>query len=132
MRLRRRRESHLEPPYDSYFISLFQLDRREGSRAFCCSHRSLGSNAIAKIRNTVSSSGYPHTVKTRSGTRGFTENWPQNRLSSTVDRLEDKPPTFLPMRPEQTKRYECLSSPAEEVDKLIRSEWSNGGMAAAS
>src|ERR1700731_604702 len=85
MRLRRWRESHLEPLYDPYFISLFQLDRREGSRAFCRSHRALGSNAIAKIRNTGSSSGHAHTVKTRSSTRGFTANWPRNRLSEPVD-----------------------------------------------
>jgi hypothetical protein len=33
----------------------------------------------------------------------------------------------IPMRPDQTKRYECLSRPLEEFDELIRLEWSNGG-----
>ena len=48
----------------------------------------------------------------------------------TIAQIEDAGERFsIPMRPEQTKRYECLSRPAEEVevDKLIRSEWSNGG-----
>jgi hypothetical protein len=48
----------------------------------------------------------------------------------TIAQIEDAGERFsIPMRLEQTKRYECLSRPAEEVDKLIRSEWSNGGYA---
>jgi hypothetical protein len=46
----------------------------------------------------------------------------------TIAQIEDAGERFsIPMRPEQTKRYECLSSPAEELDELIRAEWSNGG-----
>jgi hypothetical protein len=48
----------------------------------------------------------------------------------TIAQIEDAGERFsIPMRTEQTKRYECLSRPLEEVDKLIRSEWSNGGYA---
>jgi hypothetical protein len=36
----------------------------------------------------------------------------------------------IPMGPEQTTRYECLSRPVEEFDRSIRPEWSNGGYAA--
>jgi hypothetical protein len=46
----------------------------------------------------------------------------------TIAQIEDAGERFsIPMRPEQTKRYECLSSPVEELDELIRAEWSNGG-----
>jgi hypothetical protein len=33
----------------------------------------------------------------------------------------------IPMRPEKTVQYECLSRPPEEFDQSIRPEWSNGG-----
>jgi hypothetical protein len=33
----------------------------------------------------------------------------------------------IPMKPEKTARYECLSRPLEEFDSSIRSDWSNGG-----
>jgi hypothetical protein len=46
----------------------------------------------------------------------------------TIAQIEDAGERFsIPMRPEQTKRYECLSRPLEEFDELIRAEWSNGG-----
>jgi predicted transport protein len=48
----------------------------------------------------------------------------------TIAQIEDAGERFsIPMRPEQTKRYECLSRPTEEVDEFIRREWSNGGYA---
>jgi hypothetical protein len=33
----------------------------------------------------------------------------------------------IPMRREDTTRYECLSRPTEERDESTRAEWSNGG-----
>ena len=46
----------------------------------------------------------------------------------TIAQIEDAGERFsIPMRPEQTKRYDCLSRPVEELDELIRGEWSNGG-----
>jgi hypothetical protein len=46
----------------------------------------------------------------------------------TIAQIEDAGERFsIPMRPEQTKRYERLSCPLEEFDESIRSEWSNGG-----
>jgi hypothetical protein len=36
----------------------------------------------------------------------------------------------IPMGPEDTARYECLSRPVEEFDRSIRPEWSNGGYVA--
>jgi hypothetical protein len=46
----------------------------------------------------------------------------------TLAQIEDAGERFsIPMRPEQSKRYECLSRPVEEVDESIRAEWSNGG-----
>jgi hypothetical protein len=33
----------------------------------------------------------------------------------------------IPMQPERTAEYECLSRPVEEFDSSIRAEWSNGG-----
>jgi hypothetical protein len=33
----------------------------------------------------------------------------------------------IPMKPEKTVGYECLSRPLEELDPSIRPEWSNGG-----
>src|ERR1700726_3311755 len=46
----------------------------------------------------------------------------------TIAQIEDAGERFsIPMRPEQTKRYECLSRPTEERDQSIRAEWSNGG-----
>lgn len=53
-----------------------------------------------------------------------------NAYFGTIAQIEDAGERFsIPMRPEQTKRYECLSRPLEEVDELIRREWSNGGYA---
>jgi hypothetical protein len=55
----------------------------------------------------------------------------QQRFSAyfgTIAQIEDAGERFsIPMRPEQTKRYECLSQPTEERDQSIRAEWSNGG-----
>jgi hypothetical protein len=46
----------------------------------------------------------------------------------TIDQIEERGERFsIPMRPEQTGRYECLSRPLEELDPSIRPEWSNGG-----
>jgi hypothetical protein len=46
----------------------------------------------------------------------------------TIAQIEDRGERFsIPMRPEQTSGYECLSRPPEEFDRLIRPEWSNGG-----
>jgi len=46
----------------------------------------------------------------------------------TIDQIENAGERFsIPMRPEQTVRYECLSRPLEESDPSIRPEWSNGG-----
>jgi hypothetical protein len=48
----------------------------------------------------------------------------------TIAQIEEDRERFsIPMRPEQTMRYECLSRPLEEFDELIRPEWSNGGYA---
>jgi len=46
----------------------------------------------------------------------------------TIAQIEDRGERFsIPMRPEQTSGYECLSRPREEIDRLISPEWSNGG-----
>ena len=46
----------------------------------------------------------------------------------TIAQIEEAGERFsIPMRPEQTKRYECLSRPTEERDQSISAEWSNGG-----
>lgn len=46
----------------------------------------------------------------------------------TIEQIEESGERFsIPMKPEQTARYECLSRPIEELDKSIRLEWSNGG-----
>jgi hypothetical protein len=46
----------------------------------------------------------------------------------TIAQIEDAGERFsIPMRPEQTVQYECLSRPLEEFDQSIRLEWSNGG-----
>lgn len=46
----------------------------------------------------------------------------------TIEKIEDRGERFsIPMKPEQTSEYECLSQPPEESDPSIRSEWSNGG-----
>jgi hypothetical protein len=46
----------------------------------------------------------------------------------TIGQIEDRGERFsIPMRPEQTARYECLSRPVDEFDPSIRPEWSNGG-----
>lgn len=46
----------------------------------------------------------------------------------TKDQIEDAGERFsIPMKPEQTRGYECLSRPPEEFDSSIRPEWSNGG-----
>ncbi len=46
----------------------------------------------------------------------------------TIAQIEDAGERFsIPMKPEQTAHYECLSRPLEELDASIRSEWSNGG-----
>lgn len=48
----------------------------------------------------------------------------------TIAQIEEAGERFsIPMRPEQTGRYECLSRPPEELDASIRLEWSNGGYA---
>jgi len=48
----------------------------------------------------------------------------------TIAQIEDAGERFsIPMRPEQAKRYECLSRLLEAFDELIRPEWSNGGYA---
>jgi Holliday junction resolvase-like predicted endonuclease len=47
-----------------------------------------------------------------------------------IDEIEERGERFsIPMTPEQTTRYECLSQPLEEFDSSIRPEWSNGGYA---
>ena len=55
----------------------------------------------------------------------------QQRFSAyfgTISQIEEAGERFsIPMRPEQTVRYECLSRPVEEFDRSIRPEWSNGG-----
>jgi hypothetical protein len=46
----------------------------------------------------------------------------------TIAQIEDRGERFsIPMMPEQTSVYECLSRPPEEIDRLIYLEWSNGG-----
>jgi hypothetical protein len=46
----------------------------------------------------------------------------------TIAQIEDRGERFsIPMRPEQTSTYECLSRPPKESDPSIRPEWSNGG-----
>jgi hypothetical protein len=46
----------------------------------------------------------------------------------TIAQIEDAGERFsIPMRPQQTMRYECLSQPLEELDQSIRPEWSNEG-----
>jgi hypothetical protein len=46
----------------------------------------------------------------------------------TVAQIEDAGERFsIPMKPEHTARYQCLSRPPEEYDQSIRAEWSNGG-----
>ncbi len=46
----------------------------------------------------------------------------------TIRQIEDAGERFsIPMRPERTSEYECLSRPFEEPDQSIRPEWSNGG-----
>jgi hypothetical protein len=46
----------------------------------------------------------------------------------TIAQIEDRGERFsIPMKPEQTGRYECLSRPLEEFDQSIHPEWSNGG-----
>jgi hypothetical protein len=46
----------------------------------------------------------------------------------TISQIEDAGERFsIPMRPEQTVLYECLSRPLEESDQSIRADWSNGG-----
>jgi hypothetical protein len=46
----------------------------------------------------------------------------------TIAQIEEAGERFsIPMMPEQTVRYECLSQPLEEYDESIRPEWSNGG-----
>jgi hypothetical protein len=46
----------------------------------------------------------------------------------TIAQIEDRGERFsIPMKPEQTARYECLSRPLEEFDATIRPDWSNGG-----
>jgi hypothetical protein len=46
----------------------------------------------------------------------------------TIAQIEDAGERFsIPMQPEQTARYECLSRPREEFDPSILTEWSNGG-----
>ncbi len=46
----------------------------------------------------------------------------------TIAQIEDAGERFsIPMQPEQTARYECLSRPLEEFDSSICSDWSNGG-----
>jgi hypothetical protein len=48
----------------------------------------------------------------------------------TIEQIEDAGERFsIPMRLEQTVRYECLSRPPEELDLSIFPEWSNGGYA---
>jgi hypothetical protein len=48
----------------------------------------------------------------------------------TIAQIEDAGERFsIPMKSEQTARYERLSRPLEESDPSIRSEWSNGGYA---
>lgn len=46
----------------------------------------------------------------------------------TIAQIEDAGERFsIPMQPQQTARYECLSRPREEVNSSILTEWSNGG-----
>jgi hypothetical protein len=46
----------------------------------------------------------------------------------TIVQIENAGERFsIPMKPEQTARYECLSRPREEFDPSILPEWSNGG-----
>jgi hypothetical protein len=46
----------------------------------------------------------------------------------TIDQIDHAGERFsIPMRPEDTDGYECLSRPREELDQSIRLEWSNGG-----
>jgi hypothetical protein len=46
----------------------------------------------------------------------------------TIAQIEDRGERFsIPMKPEQTAGYECLSRPPEEFDPTIRPDWSNGG-----
>jgi hypothetical protein len=46
----------------------------------------------------------------------------------TITQIEDAGERFsIPMKPEQTARYECLWRPLEEFDPSIHPEWSNGG-----
>jgi len=46
----------------------------------------------------------------------------------TIAQIEENGERFsIPMKPEQTRRYEQLSGPLEEVDPSIQPEWSNGG-----
>jgi hypothetical protein len=57
---------------------------------------------------------------------------PEEQLFSayfgTIAQIQEAGERFsIPMRPEQTLRYECLSRPVEEFDSSIRPEWSNGG-----
>jgi hypothetical protein len=48
----------------------------------------------------------------------------------TIDEIQERGERFsIPMRPEETARYECLSRPLKEFDSSIRPEWSNGGYA---
>jgi hypothetical protein len=45
-----------------------------------------------------------------------------------IEQIEDAGERFsIPMRPERTARYKCLSRTPEEIDSSIRPEWSNGG-----
>jgi hypothetical protein len=45
-----------------------------------------------------------------------------------LEQIQDRGERFsIPMNPEQTSRYECLSRPLEEFDPSISPEWSNGG-----
>jgi hypothetical protein len=46
----------------------------------------------------------------------------------TIEEIDVRGERFsIPMRPERTVEYECLSRPLEECDQSIRLEWSNGG-----
>jgi hypothetical protein len=46
----------------------------------------------------------------------------------TKDLIEDRGQRFsIPMTPEKTSKYECLSRSLEERDPSIRPEWTNGG-----
>jgi hypothetical protein len=57
---------------------------------------------------------------------------PEERIFSaffgTIAQIDDTGERFsIPMKPDKTVGYECLSRPREEFDSSIRIEWSNGG-----